>query len=198
MVINCEITLDDMLAFQYHSVERKKTSSGLYLGLLLIFVGIVSVVACVQATAAHGWTAILSHLAATFLGFVCLGLGWMIVRADREVRRLARPTLLSDAARKRWMSMPSITSGLGPTRITIDSAGISEEQTMATTTYRWRAVERVVDSPDHIVLMRANRTGIIIPKRSVPDPAAALDLIGKLRETASQGPPPLPPAGVAQ
>lgn len=70
---------------------------------------------------------------------------------------------------------------LGPTKLVLDTEGMTESTPTRDSRSRWAVVERCVETEDHVFVYLTGDSGVIVPKRSLR-PGEAERLIAEVRQ----------------
>jgi hypothetical protein len=165
LAVSYDVGLDDEIAF---AVFHHSDSPLLKRRRRLLRVGMAALLAIIAATVA-------GLARAPVLGLVGLGFAfafWLIF--PKRYERGLRDSVAKTYGEGRNLDV------LGPTRLELDEEFLTETTPTRAVRTRWEAVERCVDTADHIFVYVTGNTAVIIPKRAIA-PAVAEKLVSALR-----------------
>jgi hypothetical protein len=95
--------------------------------------------------------------------------------------------LLRRQTRQNWEGQPNMHLDY---RMDISPDGISVQNPVFSSAYRWEAFQRVQETPNLFILFLSTLTFVLIPKRALTDPQAIEWLRGTLRTMVAERPIP--------
>jgi len=164
--LSYDVTLEDVTAF---AVFHDSHSPALRRRRRILRVGMATLLAVIAASVA-------ALARAPVLGFVGLGFAfafWWIFPKRYELGLRQSVAKLHHEGKN--------LDVLGPTRLALDEEFVTEATPARDVRTRWAAIERCVESDDHIFLYVTGSTAVIVPKRALA-PALAEKLVAELQQ----------------
>ena len=152
LAISYDVSVDDAIAF---AVFHHSNSPLLKRRRRVLRVGMAALLAIIAASVA-------GLARAPVLGFIGLGFAfafWWIF--PRRYERGLRSTVAKIYGEGKNLDV------LGPTRLELDEEFLTEITPTRSVQTRWPAVERCVETADHLFIYVTGSTAIIVPKRSL-------------------------------
>jgi predicted tellurium resistance membrane protein TerC len=165
--LDYELGIDDLVAFaRYHHAHSpwlRQRQRVLRYGISLAMLGVIAAVAFLLEAPPGLWAvgvAITVAYALLFPARYDLGLRQNVLRMQGEGKN---------------------QDVLGPHRVELGGEAISEITPLREVRTRWPAVERVVETGDHVFVYVTGATALVIPRRAFADREAVVEFVERAR-----------------
>ena len=170
---NFDIELEDIHAFDTHYAATSKAPQRARRAVRLVLTLLLALLLC----ALGAW--IRAPLPFWLTGGLILAAWWKIY--PYRVAALVR------ANTERTYREGKNLGLVGPHRVTIDSEWLTEATEERESRTRWRAVERVAETPGHVFVYVSGFSAVVVPRKVFASPEEAADFVATCRKLSGTG-----------